>query len=191
MKELGLQELLRYALSGGIGIAVLLLIYPAAACSIKNMEAAKETTLILGSVLLIGTLIYNIHRALLFPVLFRIVGLFTLPWTFTGALLIPWLPSDHELRVDRWRWEHLNGKSRRWDEWGAQTHFLYCAAWAVLAALLLGKRIWGQADCRPLRIFWILFTITLLAGLVNNYRLLYSISAEMNAPPVNVSGSVP
>jgi hypothetical protein len=190
MKELGLQDLLRYALSGGIGLAVLLLTYPAATSSIKDMEASKETTLILGSVLLIGTLIYNLHRALLFPVLFRIVGLITLHGTFTWALFIPWWPSDRELRVDRWRWDHLNEKSRRWDEWGAQTHFLYCAAWAVLAALLLGKSVWGQADCRASRIFWPLFAITLLAGLVNNCRLLYSISAEMNKPAANVGGSV-
>jgi hypothetical protein len=67
MKELGLQELLRYALSGGIGIASLLLMYPTVACSIGHIEGAGEVTLILSAILVVGTLVYNIHRALLYP----------------------------------------------------------------------------------------------------------------------------
>ena len=105
MKELGLQELLRYALSGGIGIAVLLLTYPTVAHSLGGMDPGKEATLVTGLVLLIGTLIYNLHRALFFPVLFRLVGLIALPWERSWRLLNLWQPSAHELEVDRWRWE--------------------------------------------------------------------------------------
>jgi hypothetical protein len=147
MKDLGLQELLRYALSGGIGIASLLLMYPQVACSIGQIEGAREVTLVLGSILLVGTLIYNVHRALLFPILFRVVGLITLPRKSTWWLFIPWWPSDAELDVDRWRWKLEEKDRRRWDEWGAQTHFLYCAAWAILAALTLGNYFWGTPNC--------------------------------------------
>lgn len=184
MKELGLQELLRYALSGGIGIAVLLLTYPKAACSVGHMEGAKEATLILGSILLVGTLIYNFHRALLFPVLLRFIGLWILDWKYSWRLFIlPWQPSDAELDVDHWRWR-VDEKARRcWDEWGAQTHFLYCAAWTILVALILGDYVWGPPNSRAWHIFWYLFGLALIAGMVNNYRLLYTLNAEMSKKP--------
>jgi hypothetical protein len=201
MKELGLLELLRYALSGGIGMAVLLLTYPAAACSIRGMDATKETTLILGSILLIGTLIYNLHRALLFPFFFRIVGLLV-PWKFSWKqllmfwrwswkqLLLSWQPSEYELKVDRWRWEHPEKKRKRWDEWGAQTHSLYCAAWAISATLLVGWYTWGRPHRCALLFFGILAVVTLAGGVVNNYRLLYSIDAEMKRPSAEASGDI-
>lgn len=183
MKELGLLELLRYALSGGIGVAVLLLTYPAAACSVEKLDATKEATLILGSVLLIGTLIYNLHRALLFPFFLRTVG-FLVRWPFSWKLWVMfWQPSESELALDRWRWKHPERKRKRWDEWGAQTHSLYCAAWAIAAALVLGWYFWRCPDHRALLVFGILAVVTLAAGVVNNYRLLYSITAEMKRPP--------
>jgi hypothetical protein len=180
MKALGLQELLRYALAGGIGLAVLLLTYPAVSRSIGGMEAAKETTLVLGLVLLVGTMIYNLHRALLYPVLIRLVGLTSLPWKSSWRLMNPWQPSDAELEVDRWRWNLSNEVRTRWDEWGAQTHSLYCAAWAIFAALLLGNYMGEPSNCRASHVFWSLFAVCLMAGLVNNYRLLYSIIADKN-----------
>lgn len=179
MKELRLQEVLRYALSGGIGIASLLLMYPKIASSIGQIEGAKEISLVLGSVLLVGTLIYNVHRALLFPVLFRVIGSIALPRKkFTYKFVIPWVPSEAELEVDSWRWQLEDHKRHRWDEWGAQTHSLYCAAWAIFSALIVGKCVWGTPNCRASHILWILFFITLIAGMVNNYRLLYSIVEE-------------
>lgn len=178
MKELGLQELLRYALSGGVGIASLLLMYPKLACSMGHIAGAGEVTLILGSILVVGTLVYNIHRALLNPVIFRVIGLITLPWKFTWKLFIPWWPSDAEMDFDNWRWGLKN--RRRWEVWAAHTHFLYCAAWATLAAFLFGRYVpgAGSPSCQAWHIFDFLFWVSLVAGIVNNFRLLYSINAE-------------
>lgn len=178
MKELGLLELLRYALSGGIGIAVLFLTYPASTCFVTGMDPAKEATLILGSVLLVGTLIYNTHRAMLFPVFLRWVGFLTPGSNFTwGRFFWPWQPSESELEVDHWRWKQPEKK--RWDEWGAQTHSLYCSAWAILVALLLGKYLWKAPDHQAWIIFWGLFVLNLRGAVANNFRLLYSIKLEM------------
>jgi hypothetical protein len=179
MKELALQDLLRYALAGGIGLAVLLLTFPAVRPSIRNLDAAKEATFVLGLVLLIGILIYNVHRALLFPVLLRLLVLILLHRKFSGLLLSPWRPSEAELEADHWRWERTDEKRGRWDEGGAQTDFLYCAAWATVAALLVGNRVWGPPNSRPWHIFWVLFAVSLLVGFIDNYRLAYSIAAEM------------
>lgn len=96
MKELGFQQLLRYALSGGIGLAALLLTYPKIAYAIGQVNGAREVTLVLGAVVVIGTMIYNIHRALLFPIIFRVVGLITLSWNPKRRLLNLWQPSDQD-----------------------------------------------------------------------------------------------
>jgi len=108
-----------------------------------------------------------------------VIGLITLPRkNSTWKLLIPWLPSDAETDVDRWRWKLRDKDRRRWDEWAAQTHSLYCAAWATLAALVLGHYVAEPPNCRARQIVWVLFGITLIAGMVNNFRLLHSIAAE-------------
>jgi hypothetical protein len=185
MKELGLQELLRYALSGGVGIASLLLMYPNLACLVGHVNGAADTTLILGAILVFGTMIYNIHRGLLFPPIFRCIGLKTLYKTKTLHKTkpnygCPFKPSKREIEVDRWRWERKEEDRRRWDNWGAQTHFLYCAAWAIFVAFWIGLIEERHLPCwRPWLICGLLFCISLIAGCVNNYRLLYSINAEM------------
>lgn len=197
MKELGLQELLRYALSGSIGVASLLLMYPNVASLVWQIEGAGEMTLILGALLVVGTLVYNIHRAVLFPPFFRWIGLLTLGserslWSIARNIawqtfITPWRlwqPSSDELGVDHWRWTLAEKDRRRWDEWGAQTHFLYCTAWATLAAFLFGRYIAfggytaGPPSCRARHIFEVFFCVSLAAAMVNNYRLLYSITDE-------------
>jgi hypothetical protein len=181
MKELGLQDLLRYVLSGGIGIASLLLMYPKAACFVDHMNDAREVEIVLGSALVVGSLIYSVHRPLVYPVFFRVIGLRTLPYTSrTWRLINFWRPSQAEIDVDRWRWALKEESRRRWDEWGAQSHFLYCAAWAILLALVCGKCVGGTPNCHARCIFWFLFFVILVAGMVHNFRLLYSIAAEMN-----------
>jgi hypothetical protein len=182
MKELGLQQLLRYALPGGIGVAALLLTYPEIASAFQRMEAGKEATLVVGSILLIGALIYNLHRALLFPPFFRLVSRMTLEPKPEG--INPYRPSAAELEADRWRWKIKSKEERqRWDEWGAQTHFLYCATWAIAAALLVGYFASKPLSLCAFISFSGLGGVTLLAGFANNYRLLYSISAEMRKTP--------
>jgi hypothetical protein len=179
MKELGLQELLRYALSGGVGIASLLLMYPGLACLVGHIDSA-EVTLLLGAILVLGTLIYNIHRGLLFPLIFRCVGLRTLyekntPRQFGN----PWKPSEREIEIDRWRWKLTNEKRLRWDAWASHTHFLYCAGWATLASFIFGFCIDGSPSCQAWWILGVLLFLSFSAAWANNYRLLYSINAEM------------
>jgi hypothetical protein len=169
MKELGLLELLRYALSGGIGISVLLLTYPAAACSIREMDATKETTLVLGSVLLLGALIYNVHRALVYPVLLWAIGSRVTDWD--------------TLEADRWRWQHPEEKRKRWDEWGAQTHSLYCATWSIIGALIVGRCFWQPRNCRTPLFFLVFSSVTLAAAVTSNCRLMHSIVVEKKHCP--------
>jgi hypothetical protein len=187
MKELGFQDLLRNALSACVGIGAFLFMYPCGACLLGSMvgsgESAGRVTLILGSILTIGTLIYTIHRALAYPVVFRVIGLVAIkyrnhPWWIWW----PFQPTAEELEVDRWRWQLGRDQIDRWDRWGAMTHFLYCAAWATLLARCVGRCF----DLSPGRhaggVFRTIFFATLVGALLNNYRLLFSISSEMSRP---------
>jgi len=187
MKELGLQELLRYALSGGVGIASLLLMYPNA-WQIGHLEDAGEVTLILGAVLVLGTSVYNIHRALLFPPFFRAIGLITISTDSRRRRFIEfcqcwwwWRPSKDEIAVDCWRWKCHKTERSRLDEWAAQTHFLYCAAWAILAAFLFGYGLAWPPNCRVRHILEFVFCASLASGMVDHYRLLYYINARKTA----------
>jgi hypothetical protein len=182
MKELRLEDVFRYALSGGIGFVVLLLTYPKAVCSMSYLaaslgkpEGALGVTLMLGVVLLTGTVIYNVHRAATYPIFLRLLGRHLL-----GAprepFWNPWKPSKFELDLDYWRSGLCDTQRHRWDEWGAQTHSLYCGAWAIFAALTLGCWFWGPPNCRAWYMFLFLFFVTWGAAMVTNYRLLYSIT---------------
>lgn len=192
MKELGLQELLRYALSGGVGLASLLLMYPNIAHLIGHIDGAGEVTLILGAILVFGTLVYNIHRVFLFPIFFRAIGLITISGTDSGWKRFTqfcqfwrwWRPSRAEIAVDRWRWGLADALRHRLDEWAAQTHFLYCAAWTTCAAFLLGHCVPGAGlpSCPAGHTFWFLFCLSLGSGMVDHFRLLYYINAVRSAP---------
>ncbi len=190
MKELGLQELLRYALSGGVGIASLLLFYPNLACLIGQIDNAGKVTLIFGAVLVLGTLVYNIHRALLYPPFFRWLGLITISQDSRRERFKQfcqfwwwWRPSKDEIEFDRWRLELQDKDREHWAAWAAHAHSLYCAAWATAASFWLGRYITfggcaaGLPSCSARLIFLALFGVTLLAGVVNNYRLLFCIKA--------------
>jgi hypothetical protein len=87
-----------------------------------------------------------------------------------------WVPSRDEIAIDRWRWNLDTATRERWAEWGAQTHFLYCGGWAILLAFLVGLPKWGWPHCRAL--MSLAAVPLLIAGFVNNYRLLYSMNAE-------------
>jgi hypothetical protein len=106
-------------------------------------------------------------------------------------LLILWLPSDVEIDFDRWRSKLDDKDRRRWDEWGAQVHFLYCAAWATSAAFVFGRYVAGPPNCSARRIFWVLFSITFIAGIVSNFRLLYSIASEKSSAAKGGDGAPP
>jgi hypothetical protein len=192
VKELKFNEVLRYAFSGGIGLATFLVLPPAIAAHVSKLEAIKVATLIGGIVLVIGVFVYNVHRALIFPLLFRTALLLVLRETDPERkkaeglkFWCPYRPTAAETSLDLWRWNQEQTK-KHWDEWGAQVHFLYCSVWAILGALVLallaGSR-WGKLQ------YWIpalcFAVLTLVAALVHHLRLLYLMtSVRTSTTPV-------
>ncbi len=156
--NLTLEQWLRYGFSGAVGLIAfvwikspLLVLGPtgsqqAQQASILPFQVGAGTiTLLLGLALVIGTFVYALHRAVIYPLLYGFVLLFLALWRhgtdFEWDLLIPLRPSGTEIRFYEWHWRSLK-QDRFWAcrlaEWGAQMHFLYCCAWAAALAVVLG-----------------------------------------------------
>ncbi len=147
MHKLKLNDLLRYAFSGGVDLLTLVFIYPSAFCFFKSNDKVVDITLLNIVALIVGSLIYSLHRAVIFPICYRIVliilctSLFK-KYKFEWEMLILWVPTRLELRLDTERWQRRkNEKSLQAEltEWGSQIHFLYTTSWAIFGAIIIGN----------------------------------------------------
>ena len=132
MDRFSLDELLRHAYSGAIFLTTILFVYPAAKDAAPlSLDTTAVVSIGLGAVLLMGTLVYVIHRALLYPLLYSI-GL----WFVWGR----GRPSMAEIDLDRFARRNDDRSIQKYlGEWGSQVHFLYCATWSVLLGLAAGS----------------------------------------------------
>jgi cellobiose-specific phosphotransferase system component IIC len=190
MKELRFNEVLRYALSGGIALATFFILQPCLARRVLQLEALKTAAFVGGTILLIGVFLYNLHRALIFPVLLRIALLLVLGQTDRERktsegfkFWFPYRPALAEINLDLWRWSQETTR-KHWDEWGAQVHFLYCSAWAILLALLIGRyssKQWGNLAHSKAALSVAL--VALVAAVVHHLRLLYLMTSIRRGKP--------
>lgn len=197
--KLRLDDLLRYALSGGAGLGTLWLTYPDLVPSAQQGPGFALTTVV-GFTFIAGSIIYSLHRAMVYPVFYRLAlrsrlervanwKAFVCSWKVRDfEILAVWKTLDAEMELDRWRWknkEHF--ASTRLSEWGAQVHLLYCAAWAILAALFVGGL---TAHPRP---YWYLFhllaMVLALAGYFSNRRLVLMVD-DLKKPAPEPSGEI-
>lgn len=185
---LKLEDLLRYGFSGGAGLIALVVSYPIVACSLRDLGFLPkagdtgEAVLAIGLVLLIGSLTYAVHRAVLYPLL---LSWFTfVPFSFFGIchferkFFVPWLVSHAEFEQFREHWRRHQDNYFAYphlSEWGAINHFLYCSGWSILMAATLPAWITNVAEPRPAArfFFWLAIAI-LVAAHTSNVRLVYS-----------------
>lgn len=179
MQPLRIEDLLRYTFSGGLFVLTLILVHPIWWNKIPTIQGVGDATVMIGLVLLAGSLIYTLHRALTYPFLFFPATLcfacIFRAFPFEAAICIPFQTSTLELDFDRWRYrlrreqDPLNVVLA---DWGAQVHFLYCSGLAIVSALLLGWVMPVPENVLALRVFSSVAIIALLAGFVHNLRLL-------------------
>ena len=176
MKELRLEELLRYALSGGAALAAWYLVFPYARQIVK-IGSVAEATLLLSTALLLGSLVYNVYRSLMYPIILRLIllvmVLFRL-FPFSRDLLLPYIPADLELRLDTWRWRSVQQdhfSKPVFPEWGAQTHFMYCSSLSIPLAFWFG-RLGGAPNHQWWAHLWKVACLLALAAVVHHVRLL-------------------
>ena len=143
--QLKLEELLRYGFAGAIGLLAFVLCFCGWVDLAKSVPAITQGSVLVGVALAIGTLLYAIHRAFLYQIIYRLVLGVLVAFRvnyFDKRLFLLFVPSPLEVRLDFLRWKRAKDQDYaqpRLAEWGAQIHFLYCSSWAVLLALELGK----------------------------------------------------
>ncbi len=171
-----INQFLRFLLSGGWAITCYLFINPN---DLKKVLEGNGVDLIILA-LVIGSMIYIIHRAVIYPNIFKFLR-FVL-WVckrrkWEWGYIIPFFPTNREIREDFIRWAERQKKnsvsSKNIIEWGSQVHFLFCSAWVCLLVIFLSKEL-GGCMSQTHRIVYIegSFWILLISGLINNLRLI-------------------
>jgi hypothetical protein len=205
VKELNLGEWSRYGFSGGLFLIVFLLAHPTWSCylwSSTGGAAILAGTALLFSTLVFGSLIYAIHRAVLYRLLFALALLCLCRrkvYEYESAIRVyewqcdivkPLVPSKIELAIDDWR-ASLRGTTdkdpifRFVDGWATQVHLLYCSAWAVLFGMFLGRSpSWALPNCERIARNGLFFGIAAvlvlgLSGFYHDLRLLRRIRREL------------
>jgi len=138
VEKLNLNELLRYGFAGTVFLILIIAAYdePRFVMSGEYGNGILATALLTIG-LTAGSVIYTLHRAIPYPVLY---------WVF--AKLSGRKENTMELDIKRWRNVSKSGSLQpRLGEWAAQLHFLYCIGWSGLVAIVLGKgACWSRSD---------------------------------------------
>jgi len=177
--QLKLEELLRYSFAGAIGLFALVLCFGGLAALATTEPEITQASILDGVALALGALIYTAHRAVVYPLIYRLIlvvlGLCSV-YRFDKFLLVPFVPRPLEVRLDFLRWKRAkdeNYAQPRLAEWGAQVHFLYCSSWAVLLALEFGKHITTLAPTSSEPKVWWGAWLIVAAAFISNCRLAY------------------
>jgi len=185
VEKLKLQELLRYAFSGALFYLALGLVYLSKEEQCPISVSVGYATLAIGLVLLSGSLLYTMHRALTYPFIFfpgtlLVLSLFG-KYQFEWKILIPFLESSAELEVDRCRLRlrHELGQKGEalhavLDEWSAQVHLLYCSSMAVGLALC-ARVYWCPHNLIAWKILLVIALVFLVGAIFHHLRLLIRI----------------
>lgn len=178
MQQFKLEELLRYGFAGAVGLTTLLLAFSGLSAYAANVPAVTQTSVLVAAAFSLGTLVYAVHRAFLYPLIYRIVLVLLAicgVYRFDKRFFLLLSPVPLEVQLDFLRWKRTKEDDYaqpRLGEWGAQVHFLYCSSWAVILVLYLG-------GCIPLtptssnHVLWRGSELILAAAFVSNCRLAY------------------
>lgn len=193
MKDLTLDELLRYVFAGGIALLTLYFSHRGAFENRGSGNAFFDTSVLGAVALIVGSLIYSLHRALLYPLVYRV-----LTWLLYvrkkkrserhGLKCCPYTPTELEFNLDIEGWKrNQNEKSmqKNLNSWATQVHFLFCSTWAVVVGLFVGWIAMGKpAHLIPLAV---LTCLTAVAACVHDWRFLY-LESEIQRDEPSSSG---
>lgn len=162
MNNLKIDEILRYALAGGIAMLAVWLGYREPALWLNEKREGALISLAFAALpILIGALSYVLHRALIYHFIYRVL-----------AKLCGRPGSTLELDMARWKNQAKDGSLQsRMGEWAAQIHFLYAAAWAVaMANVVAHVGQWTQSPWNWLELSFL--PLLLIAAVVHHRRYL-------------------
>ena len=170
--------------SGGLLLLVLLLMHPSWREELAKASGIAGTAILIGVPFIAGSLIYTLHRALAYRIVFTIaviILIFCRVYDWETKIILPFVPSKVEVGMDRWRLS-LRQKKDVVDpytaEWGAQVHLLYCSAWAVLLGMILGPLFPNCQTAIPHRDYFVASAALLFGAFWHHVRLLWWIKAN-------------
>ncbi|BAO45621.1 hypothetical protein TBH_C2719 [Thiolapillus brandeum] len=164
MEKLDINELLRYGFSGALLFLASLISFKQTIPLIKilpsNLLGASS---VLGIVLIMGSVIYAIHRSILYPLMYKV-----------GCIVIYGKKQADIFNLDTKRWmrnKDQESLQHNFREWASQIHFLYCSTWATVLAQLIGH--WNKWDQTNLHwLIWVVAITLGMAALIHHYRYL-------------------
>jgi hypothetical protein len=177
MKELELNNWLRYFLTGAIFVIITIyFISESDKWSLifftDNFNNVEKGLSFITLSLIVGSVLYVIHRASIYPIIRRLFyigfAICSKNVHFNWDLLCPIRPAKLEIKYDKERWKE-SPKYKKLSEWGSQVHFLYCLAWILLLSIGIKKAIFIQGN------EWIFYSfyITITLSIIHHYRYLY------------------
>jgi hypothetical protein len=193
LKDLKLEDLLRYGFSGGLLLIVVLLEHPAWA-DVAKASGIGGTAILTALALLAGSLIYALHRAFAYRILLALVLLLLMcfrAYRWDVGVIKPLRPSETEMEIDRLRLHWRKDKDALDSitaEWGAQVHLLYCSGWAILLGVALSQLFKTCQSIISNQTYYLAAAILTLVAIWHNARLLWWIKANEHqhfrkAPP--------
>lgn len=173
--QLKYNEYLRYTFAGGIGVISYFYLNPCFFETLFKSEGIKNSLFLVLLSLVFGSLVYSIHRAIMYPICYKlnllILSLFNRV-KYDKYLWYPFISSKLEMDMDFRRWKQRQNEksfSNNLLDWSAQIHFLYCTVWVLLTAKLL-------SDNSTNKIYWLIGFLFLIS-LINHYKsLIYDIN---------------
>lgn len=194
--QLNYNEYLRYTFAGGFGVLTYLYLNPTIRQTLFDENGTIKDSLFLVLLsLLLGSFLYAVHRAILYPICYKL-NLIILRISGKTNNDLSWVKfiftQDEVKRQDFRRWkQRANPKSFASNllDWSAQIHFLYCCVWAMWLSFIFTENITTD---NFLKKNWLLFTIILFViSLRNHYRsLLYDIDIVKHDQIENIDKKV-
>ncbi len=184
VEKLQLNQMLRYGLAGGMGLFCLVVTYPDTFKPMMVKDSAWRDGVVLGALaFVIGTVSYALLRALVYPVLFRVI--IVILWLFRRVrgcwgFLLPW-PSKTEVRWDRELYYNRQADPARFStvEWSDQVHFLCCSSLVCFVGINVGQFVGWTADKVAYHAFFWLAMLAGIGGFVHNLRLMFHESTKV------------
>ena len=175
LPDLNLNDLLRSGFAGAFFILVTATAFNDPGQLLKDNKDVAGALVALGVPvsLIIGSVIYVLHRAIPFPFLY---------WLFSGFVYCKDNKDNKDrtkdnkgirhLDITRWKNNRKeNSLQRRLVEWASQIHFLYCLSWSSISALCLGDIFMWEQSSTYFGV-WIPFAFFFPSAIVHHYRYL-------------------
>lgn len=170
MKDLSLRDILRYFIAGGAFLAVLSILHNYPGFPNLKPEGLGDVSFLLGASALVGSIIYSVHRGVIYPFIFkRQIG--KNRFKQCGPARWGFASIETEVMWSKARWMDTERSNRvsGLNEWANQIHLLYTVSEATVLAILVelllrGCLAGGCTQWDPVVFSFLIFASTIFSA---------------------------